>query len=60
MPPVARTSLDASLANTSDAPQRILILGSAPNSVLAADWPRGLFDRIVVINNAWRIRDDWD
>lgn len=60
MPPVARTSLDSSHADTSDAPQRILILGSAPNSVEAADWPRELFDRIVVINNAWRIRDDWD
>ena len=65
MPPVARTSvartsLDASLANTSDAPRRILIIGSAPNSVEATDWPRKLFDRIVVINNAWRIRDDWD
>ena len=60
MPPVARTSLDSSHTDTSDAPQRILIIGSAPNSVLAADWPQELFDRIVVINNAWRIRDDWD
>jgi hypothetical protein len=60
MPPVARTSLDFSHADSSDAPQRILILGSAPNSVQAANWPRDLFDRIVVINNAWRIRDDWD
>lgn len=60
MPPVARTSLDSSHTDSSDAPQRILIIGSAPNSVLAADWPRELFDRIVVINNAWRIRDDWD
>ena len=38
----------------------ILILGSGPDSVRARDMPRGAFDRIVTINNAWRIRDDWD
>lgn len=27
---------------------------------MAADWPRAPFDRIVTINNAWRIRPDWD
>ncbi|MBI1172013.1 hypothetical protein GC209_11480 [bacterium] len=36
------------------------MLGSAPNALDARDWPRAPFDRIVVINNAWRIRDDWD
>ncbi len=25
----------------------------------AADWPRD-FDQLVVINNAWRVRQDWD
>ena len=25
-----------------------------------ADWPRAPFDRIVAINNAWRVRSDWD
>lgn len=37
-----------------------LMLGSAPNAVDARDWPRAPFDHIVTINNAWRIRDDWD
>jgi len=37
-----------------------LMLGSAPNAVLARDWPRAPFDRITCINNAWAIRDDWD
>ncbi|WP_370399363.1 hypothetical protein [Sulfitobacter sp. JB4-11] len=38
----------------------VLILGSGPNAVQAADWPRAWFDRVVVINNAWRVRPDWD
>jgi len=38
----------------------VLILGSAPNAMQAAAWPRGPVTDIVVINNAWRIRDDWD
>ncbi len=37
-----------------------LMLGSAPNATQARDWPRAPFDRIVTINNAWRIRPDWD
>jgi hypothetical protein len=37
----------------------VLILGSAPYAVQAADWPREAFDHVVVINNAWRIRSDW-
>ncbi|MGV8986762.1 MAG: hypothetical protein ACOH2H_10800 [Cypionkella sp.] len=36
------------------------MLGSAPNALDARDWPRAPFDRIVAINNAWRIRPDWD
>jgi hypothetical protein len=36
-----------------------LILGSAPNVVAARRWPGSLFDRIVAINNAWAVRDDW-
>jgi hypothetical protein len=39
---------------------RILMLGSAPNAVAAQGWPREPFHRIIAINNAWRIRDDWD
>ncbi len=38
----------------------VLLLGSGPNAVECQDWPRALFDRIVVINNAWRVRSDWD
>ncbi len=38
----------------------VLILGSAPNAVAARDWPRGAFDRIVAINNAYLLRPDWD
>lgn len=39
---------------------RVLILGSAPAAVAAREWPRDPFTHIVAINNAWRIRDDWD
>lgn len=28
--------------------------------VACRDWPRAPFDRIVAINNAWAVRDDWD
>ena len=38
----------------------ILIIGSGPNAIEARSWDRSPFDRIVVINNAWRVRDDWD
>ena len=38
----------------------VLILGSGPNVVQAAGWHRSLFDHIVVINNAWQVRPDWD
>ena len=38
----------------------VLILGSGPEVVQARDWPRGSIDVIVAINNAWRVRDDWD
>ena len=38
----------------------VLILVSAPNVVEARDWVRGQISDIVAINNAWRIRDDWD
>lgn len=38
----------------------VLVLGSAPSAVESRDWPRDQFSSIVAINNAWRIRDDWD
>ena len=39
---------------------RVLILGSAPAALAAREWARGPFTHIVAINNAWRIREDWD
>ncbi len=41
-------------------PKIILILGSAPDVVRSRAWPRMPFHSIVAINNAWRVRDDWD
>ncbi len=43
-----------------DRSPRVLILGSAPSAIAARDWPRAPFTYIVAINNAWRIRGDWD
>lgn len=37
----------------------VLLLGSAPQAVQVAGWPRP-FDTLVAINNAWRLRPDWD
>lgn len=37
----------------------VLILGSAVDAVRARTFDRTQFEAIVVINNAWRIRDDW-
>ncbi|MCF6445333.1 hypothetical protein [Nereida sp. MMG025] len=38
---------------------KILILGSGPQAVQAAEWDVSAFDHIVAINNAWRVRPDW-
>jgi hypothetical protein len=38
----------------------VLILGSAPGVLAARTWPRASVSRIVVINNAWQVRPDWD
>ena len=40
--------------------QSILILGSGPTVLQARSWPRAGFDHILAINNAWRVRSDWD
>lgn len=40
--------------------QTVLILGSGLNVVAARDWPKSHFDLILVINNAWAVRPDWD
>ena len=42
-----------------DGVKTILLLGSAPMAAEAGHWPQAPFDRIVAINNAWRIRPDW-
>ena len=38
----------------------ILLLGSGPEVTVCRNWQRAPFDRIVAINNAWRVRPDWD
>ncbi len=38
----------------------VLIIGSAPDAVNAAAWDKANFTHVVAINNAWRIRHDWD
>lgn len=37
-----------------------LILGSGPIVTEAREWSRAPFGTIVAINNAWRVRPDWD
>ena len=37
----------------------VLILGSAPNAVLARNWSMDPFDCVVAINNAWKICSNW-
>ncbi|TRD19013.1 hypothetical protein [Palleronia caenipelagi] len=42
-------------------PKRIvLIVGSGPDAARCQNWARGPFSRIVAVNNAWRLRGDWD
>ena len=38
----------------------VLILGSGPDATEIAEAPRKVFDTILAINNAWRVRPDWD
>ncbi len=38
----------------------VLLVGSAPDAVLAKDWDLSIFAQRVVINNAWQITPDWD
>ena len=38
----------------------VLILGSGPAAVAVRGWDRAGFDQVVAINNAWRLRPDWD
>jgi hypothetical protein len=38
----------------------VLLIGSAPDAVLAKDWDLSMFAHRVAINNAWQITPDWD
>ena len=37
----------------------ILILGSGPNAIEILDQDLSIYHKIVVINNAWKILEDW-
>ncbi len=39
--------------------KKILILGSAPDVIESKSWESNIFSEILVINNAWKIRNDW-
>ena len=41
-------------------PRVILLLGSAPDVMRGVAWPKHAVAGIVAINNAWRVRSDWD
>lgn len=38
----------------------VLIIGSAPDAINACSWRKDTFSNMVAINNAWKVRDDWD
>ena len=38
----------------------VLLIGSAPDAVLAKGWDLSVFTQRVAINNAWQITPDWD
>lgn len=40
--------------------QIVILLGSAPNAALIREWQRPDGCLVVAINNAWRLREDWD
>ena len=46
--------------NKAETLNRVLIIGSAPDAVLAKNWDLSMFAHCVVINNAWQITPDWD
>ena len=48
------------MAAASTSPRIILLIGSAPDVVRCEAWPKEAFSKIVAINNAWRVRPDWD
>ena len=40
--------------------QIVLVIGSAPDALMAKDWNLSAFNHRVAINNAWQITPDWD
>lgn len=46
--------------NVSSSLNTVLVIGSSPDALRAKAWSNGRFSNIVVMNNAWNIRDDWD
>jgi hypothetical protein len=55
-----RMKRSAMAIDDSGSPRVILLLGSAPDVVRCEIWPKHAFSKIVAINNAWRVRPDWD
>ena len=41
-------------------PNIVLIIGSAPDAVKAVNLDKATFTKIIAINNAWKVRQDWD
>ena len=52
--------LSANALHHRDTPNIVIILGSGPTASQAAEWDARLWNQLVVINNAWRIRADWN
>jgi hypothetical protein len=48
------------MRKTVQKPKVTLILGSAPDALEASGWAGFDFENIVVINNAWQVRSDWN
>ena len=38
----------------------VLVIGSAPDSIQINKQDIRIFDRVVVINNAWKVTSHWD
>lgn len=39
---------------------RVLLIGSGPNALEARDYDRKDFDKIVTVNNSFKVREDWN
>jgi len=52
--------LSANALHHRDVLNIVIILGSGPKASQAAEWDARFWHQLVVINNAWRIRADWD